>query len=185
MSNPHFLKTANKIKADNGLTFQIVDLLETSDGGLCVYTKKGAAKQDFRQFKDDLGAALGLRVEVVPLGSRELMAVLGGIGRCDQELCCHRWLPAPQNVGTQTLVEQDLSGIPGDYLGLCGKLLCCLLYEGENFKLECANGEGLRARLRKESAAVQVKVEEVKKQTVAAPPPEEKRRRVVRRFIRR
>ena len=187
MEKAHYLKTANKIKTEGKLNLAIVDILENETGDLTVCVKKGE-KQDYRQFKDDLGAALGLKVEVQTVAGRELMSIIGGIGRCDQELCCHRWLTAPQNVSTQTMVNQDLSGIPGDYLGMCGKLLCCLLYEEETFKLECAFGESLRARLKKESVEIQGKVAKVKEGAVTknnTVNKEEKHRKVIRRFIKK
>lgn len=180
MTNPHYLKTATQLKEGSGLSFQIVDIVEVGDSEICVYTKKGE-RQDLRRFEQDLGAALGLKVTVKALGGRELMAVIGGIGRCDQELCCHRWLPAPQNPTNQALDNQKLDGIPKDYLGVCGKLLCCLLYEEENFKLDCGWGDSLRVRLRKEPAAVQKKVEEIREQVT--PKKEEKYKKVVRRFV--
>jgi len=185
MDKTYYLKTATQLKDSYHIPVQIIDLAETSPGELTVYIKKGE-KTDLRQFKDDLSAALGLRVEVLVLGSREVASLIGGIGRCDQELCCHRFLNTPLNITTQTIANQDLRGIPSDYLGMCGKLLCCLLYESENFKLECAFGESLRSKLKKESDEIQRKVAEVKTQMTprtAEVKKEEHHRKVIRRFI--
>lgn len=150
-------------------------------------TRRSEGGPDLRGFKDDLEATLGRHLTLQTIGSREIASLLGGIGRCDQELCCHRWLCSPQNPSPQTLVEQEISGIPSEYLGMCGKLLCCLLYEAETFKLDCAYGTKIREQLTRESAEVQKKVTEAREQAEVTKPKveEKKQKRLVHRVLKR
>jgi len=182
MEKLHYLKAANKLKDQYKLPIQIIDILENQDDEMLVYLKQ-FEKFDTRQFKADLEATLGSRVTLQMLGSREIAQVLGGLGRCQQELCCHRWLDAPLNINPQTMGNQNLKGIPSDYMGICGKLLCCLLYEEEAFKLECAVGSGMLRRLKKEPEEVQKKVAECRKEALNDVKEAKKPKKLIRRIL--
>ncbi|MCX6783493.1 MAG: hypothetical protein NT141_00250 [candidate division WWE3 bacterium] len=192
LSDPHYLKAANKLKDERHLEIQVVSIIEEAGGDLIVYLKqvkenKNDTKSGLKSFKDDLEATLGRHLTLQIIGSREVAALLGGVGRCDRELCCHQWLPSPQNPSAQTLVEQNIDGIPSAYLGMCGKLLCCLIYETDNFKLDCAYGTKIREQLTHESVEVQRKVEEARGQAEVTKPKieEKKQKRVVHRVLKR
>jgi len=183
----YYLKTINKLRDDYKLPIQVIDTFQPDSGSIEIYLKQ-FDKVDLRGFKRDVEASLGLSVTLQTLGPREITALLGGIGRCEQPLCCHRWLEKPLNVNTEATMAEGLNGIPKDYTGICGKLLCCLLYENDDFKLECAYGEGIRKKLKTESLEVQKKVEEARRQELTKHEEntkiEKKPRRVVRRFVR-
>ncbi|MCG2685998.1 hypothetical protein L6258_01345 [Candidatus Parcubacteria bacterium] len=91
-------------------------------------------RTNLRQLQSGLEESLGCPVELRQVGSREQAAALGGIGICGRELCCAHWLAQPLSVPTKTLekIEGPLSH--SRITGACGKLLCCLLFEQDDFQ---------------------------------------------------
>ena len=60
--------------------------------------------------------------------------MLGGIGSCGQELCCHCFLGEFEPVSIKMAKEQNLSLNPTKISGICGRLMCCLKYESELYE---------------------------------------------------
>ena len=60
--------------------------------------------------------------------------LLGGLGRCGRTLCCSTWLPMFPDITMGMAKTQDLSLNPSKVSGVCGRLLCCLSYENEQYK---------------------------------------------------
>ena len=59
--------------------------------------------------------------------------MLGGLNRCGRELCCSMWLPDFQPISVRMAKTQGLPLNPSEISGMCGKLLCCLRYENEQY----------------------------------------------------
>ena len=57
--------------------------------------------------------------------------MLGGIGACGKNLCCHSWLPDFNPVSIKMAKIQGLSLNPAKISGICGRLMCCLKYEND------------------------------------------------------
>jgi len=64
---------------------------------------------------------------------RDEAKLMGGIGRCGLELCCAMWLTDFSPVSIKMAKLQDLPLSPMDISGLCGRLLCCLGYESDQY----------------------------------------------------
>jgi cell fate regulator YaaT (PSP1 superfamily) len=73
------------------------------------------------------------RIELRQVGPRDEARLLGGLGRCGRPLCCSTWLPQFADVSMTMAKTQDLPHNPGKVSGVCGKLLCCLSYENEQY----------------------------------------------------
>ena len=65
----------------------------------------------------------------------ELRKMLGGVGCCGRPLCCASWLSDFQPVSIKMAKTQNLSLNPTKISGVCGRLMCCLNYEDEVYKL--------------------------------------------------
>jgi cell fate regulator YaaT (PSP1 superfamily) len=89
---------------------------------------------DFRQLVRDISQRFATRVHMVQLGARDEAGVLGGVGVCGRTLCCSTWLKQFQPISIQMAKRQNLSLNPSKISGQCGRLLCCLAYEDENYK---------------------------------------------------
>lgn len=88
---------------------------------------------DFRELVRDLARAFRTRIELKQIGVRDEAALLGGVGRCGRELCSSTWLPELKPVSLQLAKDQRLSLNPSQISGLCGRLMCCLMYEHRTY----------------------------------------------------
>jgi cell fate regulator YaaT (PSP1 superfamily) len=92
------------------------------------------ARVDFRQLVRDLSRRFSTRVRMVQVGARDEARLLGGIGVCGRTLCCSTWLKDFRPISIQMAKRQNLSLNPSKISGQCGRLLCCLAYEDEEYK---------------------------------------------------
>jgi len=91
---------------------------------------------DFRSLLRDLAGRFGTRIELRQMGARDEARIKGGIGRCGQVLCCHRFLHEPSPVPMELAYDQELFVPPERITGTCGRLMCCLAFEHEAYKRE-------------------------------------------------
>jgi cell fate regulator YaaT (PSP1 superfamily) len=96
------------------------------------FTAEG--RVDFRQLVRDLSKRFGVRVKMVQVGARDEAKLLGGIGVCGQTLCCSTWLTNFKPISIQMAKRQNLSLNPSKISGQCGRLLCCLAYEDDQYE---------------------------------------------------
>lgn len=101
------------------------------------FTAEG--RVDFRQLIRDLASNLRHRIEMKQVGVRDEAKVIGGFGICGETLCCSSWLPEFTPVTIKMAKTQGLALNPSKISGVCGRLMCCLQYEHENYK-EMAKG---------------------------------------------
>lgn len=95
----------------------------------CFFTAE--QRVDFRQLVKDLGHRLHCHVLMRQIPPREEARRMGGFGPCGRELCCATFLARPLAV-TSRQARRAAPGIaPGKLTGTCGKLMCCLAYEGD------------------------------------------------------
>jgi cell fate regulator YaaT (PSP1 superfamily) len=98
------------------------------------FTFTAEGRVDFRQLVRDLSRRFSVKVRMVQVGARDEAKLLGGIGICGRTLCCSTWLSDFQPIGIQMAKRQNLSLNPSKISGQCGRLLCCLAYEDENYR---------------------------------------------------
>ena len=65
---------------------------------------------------------------------RDETKILGGIGICGRELCCHSHLSEFVPVSIKMAKEQNLSLNPTKISGVCGRLMCCLKHEEDTYE---------------------------------------------------
>ena len=96
------------------------------------FTAEG--RVDFRQLIRDLASNLRHRIEMRQVGVRDEAKVIGGYGVCGETLCCSTWLPDFTPVTIKMAKNQGLALNPSKISGVCGRLMCCLQYEHDNYK---------------------------------------------------
>jgi cell fate regulator YaaT (PSP1 superfamily) len=89
---------------------------------------------DFRQLVRDLSSRFSVRVKMVQVGARDEAGLVGGVGICGRTLCCSTWLKDFRPISIQMAKRQNLSLNPSKISGQCGRLLCCLAYEDDQYK---------------------------------------------------
>jgi cell fate regulator YaaT (PSP1 superfamily) len=115
---------------------------EKAHGGrkLIVYYTSENKKFDYRVMAKELGQKFGVRIDMRGVGIRDAARLAGGIGRCGLSTCCSTWINDFGTVSIKMAKDQGLSLDPDSINGQCGRLLCCLGYEHENY---VALGKGL------------------------------------------
>jgi len=68
------------------------------------------------------------------VGVRDSTKILGGIGVCGRELCCATHLRKFDNISITVAKDQNLIFNPSKITGLCGRLMCCLLFEKDIYE---------------------------------------------------
>ena len=89
---------------------------------------------DFRGLVRDLSSVFQARVQMLQVGDRDRAKLADGIGRCGERLCCSSWLTGFPTISIRMAKEQDLPLNPSKISGSCGRLLCCLVYEHEQYR---------------------------------------------------
>src|SRR5699024_4617498 len=96
------------------------------------FTAEG--RVDFRNLVKDLAALFKTRIELRQIGVRDEAKALGGIGPCGRTLCCSTFLGDFEPVSIKMAKDQNLSLNPAKISVLCGRLMCCLKYENDNYE---------------------------------------------------
>ncbi|MDD5687796.1 MAG: regulatory iron-sulfur-containing complex subunit RicT [Elusimicrobia bacterium] len=92
---------------------------------------------DFRELIKELGAVLKTRIQMVQIGVRDEVKILGSLGHCGEICCCQRFLKDFTSVTTDMAKEQNLTINPAKISGVCGRLICCIAYEHGFYVSEC------------------------------------------------
>ena len=108
---------------------------EKSNGGLkmTVYFNSENKRFDPKLMSKELGQKFNMRVDLRSVGIRDAARLSGGIGKCGLSTCCSTWIPEFSPVSIRMAKDQGLSLDPESINGQCGRLLCCLGYEHDNY----------------------------------------------------
>ncbi|MFU8804572.1 MAG: PSP1 domain-containing protein [Bradymonadaceae bacterium] len=117
------------------------------DGSKIVFYFSADGRIDFRDLVKDLAHRFRTRIEMHQIGVRDGARMLGGIGPCGRELCCSTFLDNFEPVSIRMAKDQGLTLNPKKVSGMCGRLMCCLVYEQAIYR-------SMRTRLPRSGQAV-------------------------------
>ena len=124
--------------ADHKLEMKLVDVEYTFDNSKLLFYFTADDRVDFRELVKDLASVFRTRIELRQIGIRDEAKMMGGLGICGRELCCHSFLGDFAQVTIKMAKEQNLSLNASKISGTCGKLMCCLRFEHESYQQEIA-----------------------------------------------
>ena len=116
------------------LDMKLIDAEYSFDGTKLIFYFTSEGRVDFRELVKDLAHIFKVRIELKQIGVRDEARMLGGFGHCGRPLCCASFLKGFDAVTIRMAKEQNLSLNPTKISGVCGRLMCCLSYEYENYK---------------------------------------------------
>lgn len=115
------------------LSMQIVDVNYSFDRSQLLFRFVADNRVDFRQLAKELAKIYKTRIELRQIGIRDKAKEIGGIGLCGTCLCCSRFLKEFNSVSISMAKNQNISLNPSKINGVCGRLLCCLKYEDDQY----------------------------------------------------
>nr|WP_295283650.1 stage 0 sporulation family protein [uncultured Blautia sp.] len=127
-------KICQKKIREHGLEMKLIDAEYTFDNNKVLFYFTADGRIDFRQLVKDLAAIFKTRIELRQIGVRDETKILGGIGICGRQLCCHTYLSEFAPVSIKMAKEQNLSLNQTKISGVCGRLMCCLKNEQETYE---------------------------------------------------
>jgi cell fate regulator YaaT (PSP1 superfamily) len=125
---------ARRKVGEEGLEMHVVSGDYNLDGSQFTLYFTAEDRVDFRNVARDLSTELDTKVQLLQVGDRDRAKIVDGIGRCGERLCCSSWLGTFPTVSIRHAKEQDLPLNPSKLSGACGRLLCCLTYEYDQYK---------------------------------------------------
>ncbi|WP_419779881.1 PSP1 domain-containing protein [Maridesulfovibrio sp.] len=116
------------------LEMKLVDVEVFFDRSKMIFYFTAPGRIDFRELVKDLVKEYRTRIELRQIGVRHETQMLGAIGNCGQICCCRRFMRKFMPVTIRMAKEQNLFLNPTKISGICGRLLCCLSFEQENYE---------------------------------------------------
>jgi cell fate regulator YaaT (PSP1 superfamily) len=116
------------------LPMRIIGAEYNFDGTRLTFFFTSEKRVDFRDLVRELARTFKTRIELRQIGVRDQAKIIGGVGKCGRELCCATWLSSFAPVSIRMAKQQDLPLSPMEISGVCGRLLCCLRYENDQYQ---------------------------------------------------
>ena len=127
------LTKSKEIIANLNLPMKVIYAQYNLDGSHLIIFFYSEKRVDFRELVRKLSHELRTHVELRQIGARDEAKLCGGMGKCGCQLCCVAFLTEFMPVSIKMAKEQDIALNPMKTSGLCGRLLCCLGYEYDQY----------------------------------------------------
>ena len=127
--------TCVKKTEEHKLDMKLVQAEYSFDCTKIIFYFTADGRIDFRNLVKDLAKIFKARIELRQIGVRDEARLFGGFGPCGRELCCAKFLKDFEPVTIKMAKEEGLPLNPPKISGLCGRLMCCLNYEYETYKI--------------------------------------------------
>jgi cell fate regulator YaaT (PSP1 superfamily) len=120
---------------EHKLNMKLINAQYSFDRSKIIFYFTAEGRIDFRHLVKDLAKIFKARIELRQIGARDEARFFGGFGPCGRQLCCRSFLKDFTPVTIKMAKEENLPLNPSKISGLCGRLMCCLAYEYEGYKL--------------------------------------------------
>lgn len=94
-------------------------------------------RTDLRRLTQEINRHFKRTITFKQVTGKQTASLIPGCGRCGRPLCCRTWLKKPPQISPEE--AQKILGIKNigeENTGVCGKILCCLLFEPPKEKVE-------------------------------------------------
>lgn len=128
------LKTSRELLVPHNLEMKLIDVEYLPDKKKLFFYFTSEQRVDFRAFVRDLARVFRTRIELRQVGVRDEAKIIKGLASCGRECCCSYWLNQFSPICIRMVKEQNLALNPAKISGMCGRLMCCMCYEHQNYK---------------------------------------------------
>ncbi len=122
-----------KFISELDLKMKLIDVTLSFDGQKGYFLYVSEDRVDFRELVKIMASNFHIRIELKQVGVRDEARVKGGLGPCGRVCCCKAHLKDFEDVTVKMAKNQNLSLNPQKISGLCGRLMCCLKYENDQY----------------------------------------------------
>ena len=128
------MEECSQLIAEMNMPMKLLSAEYSLDGRHLTLFFSAEERVDFRELVRELAGRFKIRVELRQVGARDEAKLLGGFGRCGRPLCCASFLSEFTPISIRMAKEQNLPLNPMKISGVCGRLLCCLAYENQQYR---------------------------------------------------
>lgn len=144
-----FIAEAQKKVFRHGLTMKILDADLSFDQKKLTFYFSAKGRVDFRGLVLDMAKSFNKLIRLQQVSGRSEAKYFGGIGKCGRELCCRAFFNSPEMITLEMAEAQEMSTLGTSKIsGCCGKLMCCLAFEKENYP--SSQSKILKGKVKKE-----------------------------------
>jgi len=118
------------------LPMKLIKVRASLDKRRIMFFFSAEGRIDFRALVRDLARKYKTRIEMRQIGVRDESKLIGGIGVCGREFCCRAFLTSFAPISIRMAKEQELVLNAAKLSGVCGRLMCCLSYEYDEWQAE-------------------------------------------------
>lgn len=116
-----------------GLGMNLLDVDFTLDLNKVIFFFTAEGRVDFRELVKDLARIFRMRIELRQVGVRDEAKCIPSVGKCGRKTCCSSFLGDFSPISISLAKNQDLTLNGSKLSGLCGRLMCCLNYEADQY----------------------------------------------------
>jgi cell fate regulator YaaT (PSP1 superfamily) len=120
---------------EHKLEMKLVEAEYSFDRSKIIFYFTAEGRVDFRNLVKDLAKIFKARIELRQIGPRDEAKLFGGYGPCGRELCCVKFLKDFEPVTVKMVKEEGLPLNRPKVSGICDRLMCCLSFEYETYKV--------------------------------------------------
>jgi cell fate regulator YaaT (PSP1 superfamily) len=128
------------------LSMKLVDVDCFFEKNKIIFYFTAESRVDFRELVKDLVQKFKMRIELKQIGARQETRITKGIAVCGRMVCCAGILQNLERVTVKMAKEQSMSLNPEKISGLCGRLMCCLAFEHEEYSGKKKCPKAVKAR---------------------------------------
>ncbi len=116
------------------LNMNLVDAIYSLDGNKINFVFTSDERVDFRELVKDLAKKFQKQIHLQQIGPRDKARFVCGYGKCGRDLCCGQVVGKLNSITMDMVRVQGMSNKGSEKLsGVCGKLMCCLAYEADEY----------------------------------------------------
>jgi len=121
---------------ESQLPMKVIDARISLDGKQVIFVFTADGRVDFRELVKILSKDFKKSIRMQQIGSRDEARKLGGYGICGREFCCVNFPGSIPSITTDMARVQQIAHRGTERIsGLCGRLMCCLAYEADQYRI--------------------------------------------------
>lgn len=127
------MELAKEKVRDHQLDMKIVEGEYSFDRSKITFYFTSENRVDFRSLVKDLASIFKNRIELRQIGVRDHAKLKDFHGSCGQKTCCSRFMSEFNPLSIKMAKDQGITLDPNKISGVCGRLMCCLDFEEDNY----------------------------------------------------